>query len=131
MSNPEDLRYTENHEWVRQEGSKMVFGITDFAQRNLGSVVHIDLPAVGAAVVSGEPCAEIESTKSVSEIYAPASGSVTAVNTAVGDSPELVNDDPYGEGWLIAIDVIEGGPAASLLSPGEYAEFEATLGGDH
>src|ERR1700692_1975522 len=100
MTNPQNLRYTESHEWVRQDGSKVVFGITDFAQRNLGSVVHIELPSVGAAVVSGEPCAEIESTKSVSEIFAPASGTVTAVNETVSSSPELVNDDPYGDGWL-------------------------------
>ena len=131
MSNPENLRYTESHEWVRQEGSKVVFGITDFAQRNLGSVVHIELPAVGTSVVAGEPCAEIESTKSVSEIFAPASGTVTEINESVGENPELVNDDPYGEGWLIAVEITEGAVFEPLLAAGEYADLESTLADDH
>ncbi|HWD24699.1 MAG TPA: glycine cleavage system protein GcvH [Acidimicrobiales bacterium] len=131
MSDPENLRYTESHEWVRQDGLKVVFGITDFAQRNLGSVVHVDLPSVGTTVVAGEPCAEIESTKSVSEIFAPASGTVTEVNEAVGGSPELVNDDPYGDGWLVAIDIIEDAAFEPLLSAAEYADLQSTLADDH
>jgi glycine cleavage system H protein len=130
MSNPDDLLYTENHEWIRRSGSKVVLGITDFAQGALGAVVHVDFPTVGASVVSAQPCAEIESTKSVSEIYAPANGRVVAVNTAVEDQPEVVNNDPYGAGWLIELEVDEE-TFRLLLSRSEYDSFTASLGDEH
>jgi glycine cleavage system H protein len=101
---PDDLRYTDAHEWVREgdDGSLRV-GITDYAQAQLGDVVYVDLPAVGDAVTAGGPCGEVESTKSVSEIYAPVSGEVVAVNGALEATPELVNSEPYGEGWMFAV----------------------------
>lgn len=98
---PEDLRYTVEHEWVRRLGAEvMQFGITSFAVSALGDVVFVAPPEVGQDVVAGEPCGEVESTKSVSDIYAPVSGQVSAVNTALADEPELVNAEPYGQGWL-------------------------------
>jgi glycine cleavage system H protein len=129
MSSPDDLRYTENHEWVRGADSTVVVGITDFAQSALGAVVHIEFPEIGAAVVSGEPCAEIESTKSVSEIYAPANGRVVAINDAILGQPEVVNDDPYGGGWLFEIDV-DPATYTTLLSSAEYDAFTEALGDD-
>jgi glycine cleavage system H protein len=101
---PDDLRYTEAHEWVRQEADGVVrVGITDYAQAQLGDVVFVDLPAVGDTVTAGTPCGEVESTKSVSEIYAPVSGEVVAVNGALEGSPELVNSGPYGDGWMFEV----------------------------
>ncbi len=122
MQIPEGLRYTENHEWIAVEDGKVKVGITDYAQDALGDVVFVDLPDVGAAVVGGEPFAEIESTKSVADVYAPISGTVTAVNDALVDAPELINSDPYGESWFV---VIEGDTAATadLMDPAAYAEF--------
>ena len=104
MNVPEDLKYTTDHEWVRTEGDRVRVGITDFAQDALGDVVFVGLPAVGAEVTAGAVCGEVESTKSVSEIYAPVSGVVVEVNTAVADSPEQVNADPYGDGWMFVIE---------------------------
>ena len=105
MSNPTDLQYTEEHEWLRVEGDSAVVGITAYAAEKLGDIVYVDLPKVGATVKAGTVVGEIESTKSVGELYAPADGTVTAVNDAVVSAPELVNSDPFGEGWLIKIDV--------------------------
>src|SRR3954447_20628147 len=106
-ANPDDLRYTAEHEWVRAgEGSDVVrIGITDFAQGQLGDVVYVDLPSVGQAVEAGATCGEIESTKSVSELYAPVSGTVVARNDALDSAPDQVNSDPYGDGWLVDIQV--------------------------
>jgi glycine cleavage system H protein len=101
---PADLRYTPEHEWVRRTGDDTVrVGITDFAQSSLGDVVFVQLPAVGTAVTAGESFGEVESTKSVSDLYAPVSATVVAVNTELEGSPELVNSDPYGEGWLLEL----------------------------
>ena len=104
---PDDLRYTEAHEWVREnpDGRPDVVrvGITDYAQSQLGDVVYVDLPAVGDAVTAGSPCGEVESTKSVSELYAPVSGEVVAVNDDLEASPELVNSGPYGDGWMFEV----------------------------
>lgn len=101
---PDDLRYTDAHEWVREGADGVVrVGITDYAQAQLGDVVFVDLPAVGAAVTAGTPCGEVESTKSVSEIYAPVSGEVVAVNDALEGSPELVNSGPYDGGWMFEV----------------------------
>ena len=118
---PEDLAYTAEHEWVRTGGGSVRVGITDFAQNALGDVVFVSLPEVGATVTAGESLGEVESTKSVSEIYAPVSGEVTARNDALETRPELVNQDPYGEGWLV--EITTGGDTAGpeLLDPAAYA----------
>jgi glycine cleavage system H protein len=118
---PDDLRYTAEHEWVRAgEGDVVRVGITAFAQDSLGDIVFVTLPEEGAAVEAGAACGEVESTKSVSDIYAPVSGTVAAVNAALDTTPELVNSDPYGEGWMFEIrtggaDAVEG-----LLSAEDY-----------
>lgn len=121
---PEDLRYTAEHEWVAGDGSGPVrVGITHFAQDALGDIVYVQLPDDGAAVEAGESLGEIESTKSVSEIYAPVSGTVVARNGELGDTPELINTDPYGAGWLVEID--PGGSVAveGLLTAAAYREL--------
>jgi glycine cleavage system H protein len=102
---PEDLFYTSDHEWVRIDGGRARVGITDFAQDALGDVVYVGLPNVGDEVTAGGACGEVESTKSVSEIYAPVSGVVVEVNAAVADGPEQVNEDPYGDGWMFVIEL--------------------------
>ena len=107
MANPTNLKYTDEHEWLLVEGDSATVGITAYAAEKLGDVVYVDLPAVGAAVTAGTVVGEIESTKSVGELYAPASGTVLEVNDAVVASPELVNDDPFGAGWLIKISIDE------------------------
>lgn len=115
---PDDLRYTDDHEWVRHEGDRLRVGITHFAQDALGDVVYVDLPPVGAVFQFGDTCGEIESTKSVSDLYAPADGTVIAVNEALTDDPALVNRDPYGDGWLC---LIEATPDHNrLLDPETY-----------
>ncbi len=119
MNVPEDLLYTSDHEWVRIDGGRARVGITDFAQDALGDVVFVGLPAVGDSVVAGAVCGEVESTKSVSEIYAPVSGVVVEVNTAVADAPEQVNEDPYGDGWMIVIE-LSGEDTSHLLDPATY-----------
>ena len=107
---PEELKYTAEHEWVRAgDGTTVRVGITDYAQDALGDVVFVSLPEIGATVTAGEACGEVESTKSVSEIYAPLTGEVTSRNDVLEARPELVNSDPYGEGWLIEIAVADGG----------------------
>ena len=123
MSNvPEDLRYTSDHEWVRLEGDRVRIGITDYAQDALGDVVFVQLPERGAKVESGGSFSEVESTKSVSDIYAPVAGVVAAVNEALADAPETINADPYGAGWLVEISVAgEGGdPIGGLLDADAY-----------
>jgi len=112
---PDDLRYTDAHEWVREGDDGVVrVGITDYAQAQLGDVVYVDLPAVGDTVTAGTPCGEVESTKSVSEIYAPVSGEVVAVNDALEGSPELVNSGPYGDGWMFEVRAAGAGLDALL-----------------
>lgn len=118
MNTPDDLHYTAEHEWVRIEGDEAVVGITDFAQDSLGDVVYVSLPEPGDAVTGGQSVAEVESTKSVSEIYAPLAGTVVAVNVALADRPELVNQDPYGAGWIMRLR-LDGG-AAGLLDAAAY-----------
>ena len=105
MNTPNDLLYTEEHEWLAVDGDTVRLGITDFAQDQLGDIVYVDLPEVGAELEKDDTFAEVESTKSVGEVYAPFDGVVTAVNDALVDTPELVNSDPYGEGWLIEMTV--------------------------
>jgi glycine cleavage system H protein len=117
---PDDLRYTDAHEWVRDGADGVLrVGITDYAQAQLGDVVFVDLPAVGDAVTVGTPCGEVESTKSVSEIYAPVSGEVVAVNEALSGSPELVNSGPYDDGWMFEIRT-DGAEVDGLLDAAAY-----------
>jgi glycine cleavage system H protein len=120
---PEDLKYTTDHEWVRNEGDRVRVGITDFAQDALGDVVFVGLPEVGAEVTAGAVCGEVESTKSVSEIYAPVSGVVVEVNAAVADNPEQVNADPYGDGWMFVIEPAPGGSDGLLDATAYTAEI--------
>lgn len=126
LTYPEDLRYTTEHEWVRRgEGGTVRIGITAYAQDALGDVVFVSAPTVGTELASGQACGEIESTKSVSDLYSPVTGTVTAVNEGLDSAPELVNSDPYGDGWVFE---------AELRDPAEYdalmdaAAYRATLG---
>ncbi|GAA1193716.1 glycine cleavage system protein GcvH [Prauserella alba] len=121
QSTPEELRYTEDHEWVaeRDEGVVRV-GITEYAQDQLGDVVFVDLPEAGAEVAAGDTVGEVESTKSVSEIYAPLDGEIIAVNDAVTATPELINGDPYGEGWLVELRVADPATLEGLLDAEAY-----------
>jgi glycine cleavage system H protein len=112
---PDDLRYTADHEWVRREGDQLRVGITDYAQDALGDVVFVDVPELGASVTVGATVTEVESTKSVSDIYAPVTGTVVAINDALTDAPQRLNEDPYGEGWIF------------VLEPGDIATFDALL----
>lgn len=118
---PEELRYTAEHEWVRStETGTVVFGITDFAQDSLGDIVYVSLPAVGAALAAGAPCGEVESTKSVSDIYSPLSGEVVAANAGLDSAPESVNSDPYGDGWMVELRPDDPSAVDGLLSAAAY-----------
>lgn len=121
---PENLRYTREHEWVELTAEGRVrFGITDHAQDALGDIVFVTLPTVGAAVSAGEPCGEVESTKSVSDIYAPVSGTVVARNDAVETSPETLNSDPYGDGWIAEVEGVDAAALEGLLDAAGYQAF--------
>jgi glycine cleavage system H protein len=120
MEFPEDLRYSEEHEWVRVDGARATVGITDYAQDALGDVVFVNLPDLGAVVAKMASCAEVESTKSVSDIYAPVGGTVVAVNDALESAPELLNEDPYGEGWLFAVEMSDPAELDVLLDGAAY-----------
>lgn len=122
MNVPDDLRYSAEHEWALRldDTSRVRIGITDYAQDALGDVVYVDLPDVGSSVGAGEAMGELESTKSVSEIYAPVSGTVAAVNEALADNPQLLNEDPYGEGWLCEIEATDLGQLDALLDAAGY-----------
>ena len=122
MSNvPNDLRYTKEHEWVRHTSdSRFHVGITDYAQGALGDIVYIQLPKVGESVSQGKVCGEVESTKSVSEIYAPLSGTVVAVNSSLDSAPESLNSDPYGAGWIFEVELSNTDQLAELLSASDY-----------
>jgi glycine cleavage system H protein len=120
MNVPEQFRYSSDHEWISVEGSKVRVGITDYAQDALGDVVFVQAPTVGDTVKAGDSVGEVESTKSVSDIYAPVGGTVVAVNDALADSPQLLNDDPYGEGWICEIDIADQSELTSLLDAGAY-----------
>jgi glycine cleavage system H protein len=125
LEHPGDLRYTAEHEWVRGGQDAVRIGITAFAQDALGDIVYVTLPEVGSAVSSGQTCGEVESTKSVSDIYAPVSGTVVAQNPALDASPELVNTDPYGEGWMFEIRPDDPSALDGLLTAEQY---RGTLG---
>ena len=117
---PDDLKYTAEHEWVRVGDGSVRVGITDYAQQALGDVVFVSLPAVGASLDAGTAFGEVESTKSVSDLYAPVSGTVTARNDALDGTPELINSDPYGDGWIIEIEVSDASQVDALLDAGTY-----------
>jgi glycine cleavage system H protein len=125
MSNtfPTDLRYTNDHEWLRESGANTVVGITQFAVDQLGDITLVDLPKEGDLVTKGQRFGTIESVKSVSDLYAPVSGSVAKINAALRDSPELVNQEPYGGGWMIEITVSDRSEIAELLSPEAYTKL--------
>jgi glycine cleavage system H protein len=125
MNIPDDLRYSVEHEWVRAEGGRVRVGITDYAQDALGDIVFVELPAVGTDVAVGGKLGEVESTKSVSEIYAPVAGTITAVNSALPDAPERINDDPYGEGWICELEPADDGGVEALLDPAAYRDLTA------
>src|SRR6185503_438237 len=120
---PDDLSYTKDHEWVRVKGEEATVGITDHAQNQLGDVVYVELPKVGDKFEASEPFGSVESVKAVSEIYMPLSGSVLRVNEALNDSPELVNEDPYGDGWMITIKIENPSQVDGLLSSIEYEDY--------
>ena len=123
MEFPEDLRYTKEHEWARADGTRVRIGITDFAQDALGDVVYVDLPEVGAEVTASQAFGEVESTKSVSDVFSPLTGTIVERNPLLDERPELVNEQPYGDGWLIVIEV--GNPALveQLLDAAAYQAF--------
>jgi glycine cleavage system H protein len=121
---PDDLRYTNEHEWIRAtSGSTVRIGITDYAQDSLGDIVFVQLPGVGDTITAGEAVGEVESTKSVSDVYAPVTGTVTAKNEALDDQPELINGEPYSGGWMLEVDVDDPAVLDSLLSADEYREL--------
>jgi glycine cleavage system H protein len=133
MSIPADLHYTPEHEWISVEGSVATVGITEFAAQQLGDVVYVSLPSVGSAVTGGEPCGEVESVKSVSDLYSPVDGEVTEVNTELEDDPSLVNAEPYAAGWMFRVQLAQDGggdPALppDLLSAAEYQELTKSAG---
>ncbi|DAC09464.1 MAG TPA: glycine cleavage system protein GcvH [Candidatus Poseidoniales archaeon] len=117
---PEELRYTKEHEWIRVEGDSVVIGVTDYAQNALTDVVWVELPEMGAVVGSMDSFASVESVKSVSEIYAPISGEVIEINDVLEDSPELINEDPYGKGWICKMSISDNSELASLLDGTTY-----------
>jgi glycine cleavage system H protein len=120
---PDDLRYSREHEWVAVDGDRARIGITDYAQDALGDVVYVDLPEVGLAVVGGATCAEVESTKSVSEIYSPLSGIVVEVNSALVDEPERINREPYGSGWIFVLELADATEVDGLLDAAAYRQL--------
>jgi glycine cleavage system H protein len=131
MDIPEDLRYSHEHEWVRLTGTVARIGITDFAQDSLGDVVFVQLPDLGLDAVAGASISEIESTKSVSDVYVPLTGVVSAVNEALGEQPELVNRDPYGTGWMFELEVTDVGEVDTLLDAAAYRQLISAEDTEH
>jgi len=127
MDFPEDLQYTEEHEWTKLDESNntVTVGITDFAQSELGDIVFLELPDTGSDVNAGDPLGTIEAVKTVADIYAPVSGTVLELNEALSDSPELINEDPYGEGWILKIEIKDSAELKQLLSVEKYKELTA------
>jgi glycine cleavage system H protein len=123
MNFPEDLRYTQEHEWVRVDGTTARIGITDYAQDALGDVVYVDLPTVGATVAAMAACCEVESTKSVSEIFSPVSGTIAEVNSDLSDTPQMINEDPYGKGWIFSVEMSDLGEVEGLMDANAYQSF--------
>ncbi len=125
MNYPKDLKYTKEHEWVRLEGENGAVGITDFAQDKLGSIVFIELPPPGKKYKKGETLVSVDSVKAVAEVYAPLSGEVTEANEALKENPEVINRDPYGEGWMVKLKIADSTEFTTLLNPGDYEKFVA------
>jgi glycine cleavage system H protein len=123
---PDDRKYSREHEWIAVTGDTAQVGITDYAQDALGDVVYVQLPDVGLDVVANASCAEVESTKSVSEIYSPVSGTITEVNEALTDTPELLNQDPYGDGWVFTIKLADPGEVDALMDAAAYQQLVET-----
>ena len=123
MSIPNNLRYSEEHEWVKTEGNEVVIGITHFAQGELGDIVFVELPEVGATIEANEPFGSVESVKTVSELYAPVSGKVVAVNEELSDQPELVNESPYEGAWMVKVELSDASQVEKLLTAEKYAEM--------
>jgi len=123
MEFPDDVKYTREHEWARHEGDRVRIGVTDFAQDALGDVVYVDIPEVGTEVRAGEPFGEVESTKSVSDVYAPVTGAVVERNPLLADSPELVNEDPYGRVWMVLVEVRDPEQLNGLMDASAYRTF--------
>ncbi|MGH2783749.1 MAG: glycine cleavage system protein GcvH [Actinomycetota bacterium] len=123
---PEDLRYTKEHEWARLEGGNVRVGITHYAQDALGDIVYVDLPGPGTEVSAGQPFGEVESTKSVSDIYSPLTGTISERNARLEESPDLVNQDPYGDGWMVVIEATNVSALDGLLTSAQYQEFIAS-----
>lgn len=129
MNFPKELRYSREHEWVRVEGNRATIGITDFAQSQLGDVVFVEIPTVGAIVPIGKAFSVVESVKAVSDIYAPVSGTVVEVNEELADTPETINSDPYGQGWIAVIELSNPAELDALLASDAYEKH--TAGGGH
>lgn len=125
---PSDYRYTKEHEWVHLEGATATVGITDYAQHELGDVVYVDLPKVGTALTAGKSLGTVESVKAVSEIYSPVSGEVTEVNGTLSASPELINSDPHGKGWLVKVNAADGSDVKGLMDSASYQAYIAEQG---
>jgi glycine cleavage system H protein len=123
MEFPEGLKYSKEHEWVLVEGNTATIGITEYAQEELGDIVYVELPEVGEKVVKDDPFGAVESVKAVSDVYAPVSGAVIEVNDVLPDSPETINDDPYGDGWMIRVEMTDMDDLKDLMTADEYAEY--------
>lgn len=123
MSIPKQLRYSEEHEWVQVEGNQVTIGITDFAQHELGDIVFVELPEVGATIEADEPFGSVESVKTVSELYAPVAGKVVAINEDLNDKPELVNESPYEGAWMVKVELEDAGQVEKLLTAEQYEEM--------
>ena len=123
MNAPSDLRYSEDHEWVRVEDGRARFGITDYAQDALGDVVFVQVPTVGSVVTKGASISEVESTKSVSDVYAPVSGTIVEANDALADAPQNINEDPYGEAWIAVVELSDPSELESLLDADAYTKL--------
>ena len=120
---PEDLHYSKDHEWVRVDGDQAIIGITDYAQNSLGDVVYVELPKAGDEFAANEPFGSVESVKAVSEVFTPIAGAVVQINELLADEPEIVNSDPYGQGWMIRLKMANPGEVDSLLTAAEYEDF--------
>ena len=128
MNIPKEFKYSKDHEWVKVEGSRVIIGITDYAQSQLGDVVFVELPEVGAEVTASSGFSVVESVKAVSDVYSPVSGQVVEINEALADSPEMVNQDPYGDGWIAVIEISDSNELNELLSSDDYEKFIAEEG---
>lgn len=126
----ENLLFSKDHEWVRREGGSLVIGVSDYAQHELGDVVFVDLPAVGKELKKGDPAANIESVKAVSDVYSPVAGNVTEANAKLADHPELVNQDPFGEGWIFKMSVQQAAELDELMDHRQYEEYLKGIAGE-